>query len=221
MADSSRRAALATLAAELGHELQGPLNLFRLVTDRAARGEPLDAEDVSLLHEELDRLSAINARLRRLATTSLTRRCWSPAELTASALERSHAAAQAELELELTLGRVVVDCDRQLMGLALYELLDNALGARAERAGVRFANAERTGFCVWDDGPGFALDPGSAMAWGATTKPGAAGIGLTLALRVARAHGFRLEVSREGSETQVWLMIPAREVREDPSKLAQ
>jgi signal transduction histidine kinase len=210
MADSSRRAALAALAAELGHELQGPLNLFRLTTDRAARGEPLDAEDVALLREELERLSRVSGRLRALAATPLARRRCTFGEVVAAALDGTDLARDSQLELEASTEPLAADCDPTLLGLALRELIDNAVTARAARAGVRCSGGERAGFCVWDDGAGFAIDAGSALGWGATTKPGAAGMGLSVALRVARAHGFRLEVMREGPETQVWLLIVAR-----------
>jgi signal transduction histidine kinase len=220
MADPSRRAALGTLAAELGHELQGPLNLFRLATDRAARGEPLDAEDVELLREELERLSRLSARLRALATTPLARRSCTPGDVIVAACHGTDPVTLAGLH-EMADHSVVLDGDPLLLGLALRELIDNAQAAKAKEVGLRFSSAEPAGFCVWDDGPGFALDFPSALAWGATSKPGAAGIGLTLALRVARAHGFRLEHTRAGSQTQLWLLIPARELRGDPSKLRQ
>ncbi len=218
MADSSRRAALGTLAAELGHDLQGPLNLFRLATDRAARGEPLDAEDISLLREELERLSRVSARLRALATTPLARRRCTPSDVIVAACHGAEPVTLARLG-EMADHSVLIDCDPVLLGLALRELIDNAQAAKAKEVGLRFSSAEPSGFCVWDDGAGFALDFASALAWGATTKPGAAGIGLTLALRVARAHGFRLEVTRAASQTQLWLLIPTREFRAEPSKL--
>jgi signal transduction histidine kinase len=221
MTDSSRRAALGALAAELGHELQGPLNLFRLATDRAARGEPLDAEDISLLREELERLTRVCARLRALATSSLARRACRPDSVIEAALEGIDLGQRSKLELEEGTKdeKERIDCDPSLLGLALRELIDNALRARAERAGVRFVCGERTGFCVWDDGPGFGPEAERLLGWGATSKPGAAGMGLTVALRVARAHGFRLEVARQAAETQVWLVIVARDRLGEPSKL--
>jgi signal transduction histidine kinase len=220
MADSSRRAALAALAAELGHELQGPLNLFRLTTDRAARGETLDGEDISLLREELERLSRVSARLRTLATTPLVPQVCTPGAVIEAALEGLDLERRSQLELAVPDDETArLDGDPGLLGLALRELIDNALTARAGRAGVRFASGPRTGFCVWDDGPGFELDAERSLAWGATTKPGAAGMGLTLALRAARAHGFRLEVTRTQAETQVWLMIVARDRLGEASKL--
>jgi signal transduction histidine kinase len=220
MVDSSRRAALGALAAELGHELQGPLNLFRLATDRAARGEPLDGEDISLLSEELERLSRVSARLRVLAATSLVRQLCTPGAILEAALEGIDLERRSQVELAVPNDEAArLDGDPALLGLALRELIDNALTARAARAGVRFASGTRSGFCVWDDGPGFELGPERSLAWGTTTKPGAAGMGLTLALRVARAHGFRLEVTRTDAETQVWLMIVARDRLGEASKL--
>jgi nitrogen-specific signal transduction histidine kinase len=61
---------------------------------------------------------------------------------------------------------------------------------------------------VWDDGAGFELDTAEAVGWGVSTKPQAAGLGLTLVLRVARAHGYRLEVLRRAERTEVWLLGP-------------
>jgi signal transduction histidine kinase len=111
-----------------------------------------------------------------------------------------------ELELEAT-PTLSISCDLSLLAQALRELIDNALESRAARAGVRFRTAEPMGWCVWDDGPGFELDPTQAMSWGVTTRPGAAGLGLTLALRAARAHGFSLELRRSAELTEAWLLV--------------
>jgi len=210
-----RRAVLGALAAELGHDLQGPANLFRLMAERARAGETFDDEDLSLLSEELERLSQIGSRLRTLAQHPLSRaRC--------SALELAQAALGQRVGIELELAEAAgsaLDCDRELLALALGELIDNALEAKTSSAGVRFDARGKSGFCVWDDGAGFTLEPTSALAWGVTSKPGAAGLGLTLALRAARAHGFNLEIVRQGSRTEVWLLIPAREIETAPAKL--
>jgi signal transduction histidine kinase len=217
MADTLARATLGALAAELGHELQAPLNLFRLAADRLQRGESLDAEDASLLQEELTRISQLSARLRQLARAPLARAAATPEEL----LARAGASLDAELEVDLELAACSLDSDAQLVGLALAALLDNARAARATRSGVLFRlDAARSGFCVWDDGGGFDIEPERALAWGVTTKPGAAGMGLTLALRVARAHGFSLELGRNGGRTEAWLVVPARAIQGATATLA-
>ncbi len=206
----ARRATAGALAAELGHDLQGPLNLFRLMTERLERGQTLDAEDASLLREELNRLSALNARLRELARIPIQKSSCTPVQLIELALGASlplHTGAwDSKLQLDLSQAEGVgLMCDAGLVGRALRELIDNALEARTSRAGVRFQAG--LGFCVWDDGPALQLDLGQAARFGKTTRDGAAGLGLTLALRVARAHGFGLELRRTGTVTEAWLLV--------------
>jgi signal transduction histidine kinase len=215
---SQRRAILGALAAELGHELQGPANLFRLTVERVRAGASLDAEDLLMLDEELARLGRVTARLRALAQRPLRRaRCAAP-EVMRAAVGQADSSASLALDLD-SAEACQLHCDQQLLELALAELLDNASSAKSTRAGLRFAAAGKSGFCVWDDGAGFALDSAMALGWGVTTKPGAAGLGLTLALRAARAHGYDLEISRRGSLTEVWMLIPAREIETEPSRL--
>lgn len=214
----ARRAAAGALAAELGHDLQGPLNLFRMMTERVERGLMLDAEDAALLREELERLSRLSTRLRELARQPLQRAVHTPRQLVELALALSPALSLAvpgaspalELELQTSEG-ALLGCDAPLVARALRELLDNALEARRQRAGVRWEDATASApcLCVWDDGDGFELEPGHAARFGATTRAGAAGLGLPLALRVARAHGFRLEFSRHEGRTEARLVFVA------------
>lgn len=201
---------MAALAAELGHDLQGPLNLFRLSLERLNRGDTLDAEDLSLLGEELERLAQLNARLRGMAraSSSLQKVSCSPRQLVASVLGP---AALEGFTVQAT-DEVTITCDPTLLGHALRELIDNALAARVTRAGVRFERGATPGFCVWDDGAGFELGTAASLSWGATTRPSAAGLGLTLAVRAARAHGFNLELRRTQLHTEAWLLVPARDL---------
>jgi signal transduction histidine kinase len=195
--------------------LQGPLNLFRLSADRLSRGETLDQEDVALLGEELERLGRLSARLRELARTPLKKVACTPQQLLELALSRHPSAAGPEPGLEVetpATDRLTISCDPALVSQALRELVDNAVQGKTERAGVRFEAAPTPRFCVWDDGPGFELDAEKSLAWGVTTRPAAAGLGLTLALRVARAHGFSLELRRVPPHTEAWLIIPLREL---------
>lgn len=204
---AERRLAVGALAAELGHDLQGPLNLFRLHAERLARGEALDEEDLGLLGEELERLRVIGGRLRELARVSGQKVACTPRQLVELAL----GGTALELETEAT-DSVTVVCDPRLLSQALRELIDNAIEAKATRAGVRFEAGDAPGFCVWDDGGGLTLSIETALAWGVTTRPFAAGLGLTLALRAARAHGFNLELRRVPPRTEAWILIPPREL---------
>jgi signal transduction histidine kinase len=199
---SERRAVFGALAAELGHDLQGPLNLLRMARGRLSNGQALDQEELLALGEEIERLAELSVRLRTLARTT-----GQSGPTSARALVEEALAARdcQPFVLDVSPG-VELHGDRALLVLALRELIDNALDARRRLAGVRYELGERSGFCVWDDGPGFELDTGTALGWGASTKPDAAGMGLTLVLRVARAHGYRLEVARRDELTEVWLL---------------
>lgn len=204
ISSAQRRLVVGALAAELGHDLQGPLNLFRLNVDRMARGEALDEEDLTLLSEELERMSVVNGRLRELARVSAAKAPCTPQQLVDLALA---GASPRGLEIEAP-DDVTIVCDATLLSQALRELLDNALEAKRACAGLRFEVGAVPGFCVWDDGDGLALSSEAALTWGVTTRPFAAGLGLTLALRAARAHGFDLTFRRVPPRTEAWLSIP-------------
>jgi signal transduction histidine kinase len=109
--------------------------------------------------------------------------------------------------LELAADAPALRCDARLLGAALSALLDNALAAKASRAGLRFVTGPGSGFCVWDDGPGLALPPLEAQRWGVSTRAGACGLGLVVAQRAARAHGFWLELRRERELTEAWILL--------------
>jgi signal transduction histidine kinase len=191
------------------------------MTERAARGAALDREDVELLREELARLGGMNARLRELAFHGSGKSPCSAQRLLELAVRAAGVGAPgAGLTLEVNAAQAQeLMCDEPRLALALAELLRNACDARQAAAGVRFVTGEASGYCVWDDGPGFTLDFQQALTWGTTTKRGAAGLGLTLAFRAARAHGFDLTYHRKPGRTEVWLLIPAGELRAAVAKV--
>lgn len=209
--------ATRALAAELGHELQGGLSFFRLVAEQLRQGKPLDAEEASALSEELQRFSQLGTRLRELAKSPLQRSEHTPRALVEAACARS-ATSERPLPLEIEIegdADVRIGCDLELVAQGLAALIDNALEARHERAGVRVTLGSSVIFCVWDDGAGFGAGsstPEQALRWGYSTRPGALGLGLTLALRAARSHGFALAFEREDEKTLAKLTVPARDV---------
>jgi len=207
---AERRLVVAALAAELGHDLQAPLNLFRHSVDRLALGDTLDAEDLGLLVEELEQMRLLGARLRELARVSGPRVACSPRQLVQLALA-GMGPLPPDLEIDAP-DSVTLVCDAALLGQALRELIHNALAAKTTRAGVRFETGDAPGFCVWDDGEGLTIRSEAALAWGVTTQPFAAGLGLTLALRAVRAHGFDLTLRRVPPRTEALISIPATQL---------
>lgn len=120
--------------------------------------------------------------------------------------------------------------DRQLLGQALANLIDNAIkygageggadGARSRIAVSLEANSEHIDLAVADDGPGVpACDRDRALKRfvrleASRSKPGS-GLGLSLAAAVARLHGgaIRLEDNHPGLRALVTL--PKRPPRPD------
>lgn len=216
-----RAAATRALAAELGHDIQGSIGLFKLLTERAARGQRLDDDEIQALGEELERLSGLAARLRGFARIPLERREHSPREvLDAACVLATPMARPLPLEIAFEGDESTrLNCDVNILAQGLAELIDNALEAKRRQAGVRVTIGRSISFCVWDDGPGFEHGAQEALHWGASNRPGALGLGLTLALRSARAHGFSLELGREQERTHATLLIPARDVLTERDKL--
>lgn len=110
---------------------------------------------------------------------------------------------------------LIVRADPDLIEQALINLLKNALEAVRGRSGaaVRLGAGVADGHVVLtveDNGPGLPLgDPEQPFVPFFTTKPGGAGVGLTLARQIAVAHGGRLEHSaRSGGGAIFRLWIP-------------
>lgn len=203
-------AATRALAAELGHELNGGLGLFRLVAERLQKGEAPDDEERAALAEELEHLRQLAGRLREFARTPLEREEHTPRAIVEAACTLAGADHDSGLELAFEAADDVrLSCDIELLARGLAELIDNALTARAQRAGVFVTCAPTLTFGVWDDGPGFEQGVERAARWGFTTRAGALGLGLTLASRAARVHGLQLEFERSDGRTLAKLLVLA------------
>ena len=101
-------------------------------------------------------------------------------------------AAQA-VSVEVGPGAETVQADAHLLGLALSNLLRNALQSGSPRDGIRVlcrAEAARVHLAVIDRGPGV---PEASGGWlfepFFTTRPTGTGLGLAFVQRVAEAHG--------------------------------
>ena len=108
-----------------------------------------------------------------------------------------------------------LDADPDLLEQALINLLKNAVDAVAGRAGaqVRLSarpEAGQVAITIEDNGPGLmGDDPEAAFTPFFTTKPGGAGVGLTLARQIALAHGGRLDYAqREGGGASFTILLP-------------
>jgi len=93
-----------------------------------------------------------------------------------------------------------VKVDPDLMEQAIYGLLSNALDASPEASTI-FLGVMRDGnyvrLTITDQGPGMPFQPKpSELAPGPSTKRFGTGLGIPIAFKVCKAHGWRLEFDR-------------------------
>jgi signal transduction histidine kinase len=212
-----REALIETLAAEITHEVRYPINFFRSIFKRGSIGQRLDAEEVEIGCEEVERLERLVMGLRRVAHRRLERRSLRIEEL----LNR------AEMLLRDQLGRRRVEvrvegapelrCDPDQVTQVLVNLLSNGLDAAGERGtvGVIWSGSSvGADLVVWDTGPGISGDPSRIFAPWYTTKPRGTGLGLAITHRLVRAHGWTISVERRDGRTRFVVAIPATDVVE-------
>jgi heavy metal sensor kinase len=212
--------------ADAGHELRTPLALLRTELELALRqGETPEElrEAVRRSSQEADRLSQLAEDLLLIASSDRGRlplrvENVDVADLFASVVNRFDWRANetgAQVHADETDG-VEVRGDRVRLEQALGNLVDNALryGAGTVRLSATAENAH-VELHVTDEGPGFQpqfleraferfsrSDPARSR--------GGAGLGLSIARTIARAHGGEAHASNRGpSGADVWLDLPS------------
>jgi two-component system, OmpR family, sensor kinase len=219
----------------LDHELKNPLTAMHAALTNLAEGlesgnGPTREASFATLRRQIERLGALVTDLRKLAeleSRDVEREAVRPEEVLQEVVELARAAHHVdERRLVVNIERVPwspppIVGDRDLLVLALYNLIDNAL---------KFSTAEaRVEVRARDDGAGTTMevaDTGSGIAEAdlphvteelyrgqhARAIEGS-GLGLALAERVASLHGGALTIrSRPGQGTVVALQLPHRRV---------
>jgi two-component system, OmpR family, sensor kinase len=190
-------------AANTAHELRTPLAAARAQAQRLvqASADPQTREAAQALVRQLDRLTSLATRLLQLARVesgvALQRE---PVDLVQLAVlvidEFTEATRSGQLQLQVRGASVPVSGDVDALGIALRNLIDNALkhGGSATQVTVTVAGQQ---VVVQDDGPGVAaaLLPGLVRAFD-RGGPGHAlqgsGLGLAMVDTIARQSGARL-----------------------------
>jgi signal transduction histidine kinase len=213
---TERLALVETVAAEIAHEVRYPINFFRSVFQRDAQNSTLDAEEIDIGCEEVDRLERLVSGLRRMVGHRIERRSMAVADL----------AARTELLLRDGLGDRTLDidvpadaalrCDTDQVTQVLVNLVANAIDASGPRGRIgvvwRLDNATGAELIVWDDGPGFANEPSDLFSAWFTTKPRGTGLGLAITQRIVRAHGWGIDAVRVDGRTRFVVTIPVSDV---------
>jgi signal transduction histidine kinase len=217
------------LIADTSHELRTPLAAMRSELDVSLRGDdlaPAAREVLESAREEVDRMSRTVDDLLVLAAVDDGRVMRLAEPLDLRELARAVVAALGPIaqrnEVTVTVGgaEALVVGDPDQLGHALRNLVENALKftpAGGHVAVTSFADGERSGVTVADDGPGIALalrervfDRFFRVDASRTRRTGGSGLGLAIARELAEGHGGRVWAEgREPAGSVFTLELPA------------
>jgi signal transduction histidine kinase len=200
-AEVGRVVALDAVAAELAHELTYPLAYFRHFF---AHPEPTP-DRVEVGREEVARLERMVNDARRMQRVALREATVSLRSLAlrAQVLLEPQLQARAQTCIIEVAPDVTVEADADLALQLLANLLRNASDAAPAGGsiGVAFASSGATSvLSVWDNGPGVSPDAQPFVPF-RSTRPAGMGLGLTVCQRIARSHGWTLQLKRRGERT--------------------
>jgi signal transduction histidine kinase len=166
-------AAVGRLAAGMAHNIRNPLTAVKLLISAAIKGGPgreLTPEDLRVIHGEVTRLEQTVEGLLDQGVT---------------------------VEATLPAGPVPAAWDRGTLGMALLNLLWNALDSMPDGGRLR-VSLEHGGSAlrvqVRDTGPGISAEVRDRLFTPfASTKSGGTGLGLATCRRVVEQHGGTVE----------------------------
>jgi two-component system, NtrC family, sensor histidine kinase HydH len=218
-----RFALVGRFSAQLAHDLRNPLGALKgalqFLAEEQRAGRSLDghARFVELMLEQVDRVDRVVDKYQRMVKLEPSRTTTSLNQLVRELSSLQTLALPSVTKLELELAPELPDCeiDRDLVLLALENLLRNA-GEALPRGGTITLRTSATtlgdgvNVSVADDGEGMdARELEQATAEFFTTKAQGSGLGLSFVERVARVHGGSLRLfSRPGKGTLVELSFP-------------
>ncbi len=188
--------------AEVSHELRTPLAILRAEVElaRGAAADPVARQGLDSALEEIDRLTAVVEDLLLLARADAAsahdhRQVVDLGALASAAVERFDTVATARGLTLTTEGRATVSGDATAIERTLANLLDNALRHTPAGGTVSILIEPGTGgasLIVRDTGPGAEAQTLASLFdryTRAASRPGAAGLGLSIVAAVAASHG--------------------------------
>ena len=219
----------STLLDALAHEFKTPLTSIKGASTALLSNEALDPtqrrELLSVVDEEADRLSVLVTEAIQMARIEagrvhLRRERYSLGALVASVLEKLRARAE-ERTISVAIPPAIppVWVDRELIEVALRQLIDNALKYSPPESPVR-VEAESQGarviVSVADFGPGIQEAEQARIfekfyrAEAARHQVPGAGLGLVIAREIIRAHGGEIWVESKPGEGSIFrFSVPA------------
>lgn len=217
---SDRLSAVGELAAGIAHEIRNPLASIRgsieVLKERGMFGMQ-DEKLVSVILKESDRLNQIiqsfldyvRARPSSFDSVNLEELV---DEIIMLLKHSDKVGDRIRLERRTGTGHLTILGDADQLKQVFFNLLDNAVEAMQD-GGVLTVECRGNGGIVQveiaDTGEGIAADKGRLFEPFYTTKPKGVGIGLTIADRIVRNHGGRIEArNREGGGSVFTVVLP-------------
>lgn len=227
LVESERQAALGALVPVVAHNIRNPLAGIRANAQLMQYAEsPEESEQTARdIIESVDRLerwvSALVSYLHPLQPRLAPVRATDLLEAVLNLLKPRLLEKSVTVTLFPRDETLEIEVDRDLMEQALYGLLNNAVEASPSGASLRLGVEGRAGqvvLTVEDEAGGIPFMPRpSDLSPGPTTKRFGTGLGIPIAFKVAKAHGWELGfevVDNKG--TRVTLTAPALESSEQP-----
>ncbi len=207
---------LEAIGGEIAHELKNPLASVKGLAALVARDLPQGraVERMEVLRTEADRMQSILDEFLTFSRplTPLTLETLEPAELARRVVALHEGAARTRgVRLEVRGRARPLQADPRKLLQVLVNLVQNALAVPGEVVEVVVAeDGEAVVFEVLDRGPGIPEELRERVfTAGVTTKPDGHGLGLTIALAIARQHGGQLSLEpRPGGGTAARVRLP-------------
>jgi K+-sensing histidine kinase KdpD len=214
----ARSSLVQTLATEISRQIRAASPLLRALFhrggDAAARG-PIGAAALDRAADEVARLERLVADLARVTTPKIDLR-FVPVRVVVDRAAGLVADALGGRAIAVDVDGASVLCDVEGASLLVAHLLSKAIATVAGARGIRVtwrADEARAELGISHDDSDF---PGEAKdlfsPWAEMQVPDGA-LGLAVAQHIAAAHGWSLDIRRDGAETTLVVAIPALSAR--------
>lgn len=218
LVESEKNSALGALVPVVAHNIRNPLASIRASAQLLEHAEqPGEIGEIrNAIMDTVDRLgrwvSALVSYLHPLKPTPVRR---SPTQLLEAALKLLQPRLdekKIQVRREAWDAEAMVEVDPDLMEQAFYGLLSNAVDASPDAGALTITAAARGiefEIVIADQGTGMPFLPEpKGLTPGPSTKRLGTGLGIPVAYKVCRAHGWRLDFQR-GEPTGTRIVITA------------